>query len=47
MKYFFRSLGARYVDELLVRGIDQRGEIKKHPKVLQEAFALGQRLVQD
>ncbi len=47
IKYFFQSFGAEYADELLVRGVDKRGEIKEHPDLLQEAFALGERLVRE
>ena len=46
MKYFFQSFGAEYADELLVRGVDERGEIKEHPDLLKEAFEMGKRLVQ-
>jgi len=46
VRYFFQAFGAEYVDELLVRGVDKRGEIKEHPDLLEEAFALGERLVQ-
>ncbi|HET6477990.1 MAG TPA: flavodoxin family protein [Dehalococcoidales bacterium] len=46
IKYFFQAFGAEYVDELLVRGMDKKGEIKEHPDLLKEAFALGERLVQ-
>ena len=47
IKYFFQSFGAEYTDELLVRGVDKRGEIKEHPDLLKEAFELGQRLVEE
>lgn len=46
IKYFFQAFGAEYVDELLVRGVDQRGEIKEHPDLLKEAYELGERLAQ-
>ncbi len=46
VKYFFKAIGVEYVDELLVRGIDSRGEIKKHPTTLSDAFELGKRLAQ-
>jgi len=46
VKYFFQSVGVEYVDELLVRGVDKRGEIKKHPTALSDAFELGKRLAQ-
>ena len=44
VKIFFQSIGIRYVDELLVRGVDKRGEIKEHPTALSDAFELGKRL---
>lgn len=46
IKYFFQAIGVSYQDELLIRGIDQRGEIKSHPTALADAFELGKRLVQ-
>ena len=47
VKYFFQAIGVSYADELLVRGVDKRAEIKEHPTVLSEAFELGRRLVQE
>jgi len=44
MKYFFQAVDVEYADELLIRGIDQRGEVKEHPTALADAFALGKRL---
>ncbi len=44
VKYFFKTIGVKYVDELLVRGVDRRGEIKEHPTALSDAFELGRRL---
>jgi multimeric flavodoxin WrbA len=41
MKYFCKALDAGYAGELLVRGIDQKAEVKKHPTALQDAFNLG------
>lgn len=46
VKCFFQFIGVKYVDELLVRGVDKRGEIKDHPTALSEAFELGRRLTQ-
>ena len=46
VKYFFQSIDVQYVDELLVPGVDKRGEIKEHPTALSDAFELGRRLVQ-
>jgi multimeric flavodoxin WrbA len=46
VKYFFEAIGVEYADELLVRGVDTRGEIKEHPTVLSDAFELGKRTAQ-
>ena len=46
VKYFFEAIGVEYADELLVRGVDVRGEIKQHPTALADAFELGKRLAQ-
>ncbi len=46
VKYFFQSIGVNYVDELLIRSVDKKGEIKKHPTALSDAFELGRRLAQ-
>ncbi|MCK4722818.1 MAG: flavodoxin family protein, partial [Dehalococcoidia bacterium] len=44
VKYFFQAIGVEYVDELLVWGVDKKGEIKKHPTAITEAFKLGRGL---
>jgi multimeric flavodoxin WrbA len=44
MKYFFQAINAEYTDELLIRGVDKKGEIKDHPTALADAYALGQRI---
>ena len=46
IKYFFQAIGVEYVDELLVRGVDKKGEIKEHPTALTDAFEMGKRLAQ-
>jgi len=46
IKYFFKAIDVSYVDELFIRGVDKRGEIKDQPKALSEAFELGKRLSQ-
>jgi len=46
VKYFFQSIGVKYADELLVRGVDRKGEIREHPAELSDAFELGRRLAQ-
>ncbi|MDO8568788.1 MAG: flavodoxin family protein [Dehalococcoidales bacterium] len=47
VKYFFKAIDMEYAEELLVRGVDQRGEIKKKPEVLARAFELGKKLTLD
>ena len=44
IKYFFKAINADYSEELLIRGVDKRGEIKDHPDALADAFELGKRL---
>lgn len=44
IKYFFKAINAEYTDELLVRGVDKRGEIAEHPEALAAAFELGKKL---
>jgi multimeric flavodoxin WrbA len=45
VKYFFDAIGVRYSGDLLVRGIDNKAQIKEHPTALEDAFRLGQELV--
>ena len=45
VKYFFEAIGVAYAEELLIRGVDARGEIKEHPTALTEAYELGKKLV--
>jgi multimeric flavodoxin WrbA len=44
IKYFFQAINADYAEELLIRGVDKRGEIKEHPTSLADAYELGKRL---
>jgi multimeric flavodoxin WrbA len=44
VRYFFKTIGVEYAEELLVRGVDQKGDIQKHPSALEDAFELGRRL---
>ena len=46
MKYFYDAINVEYVDNLLIRSVDQKGEIKEHPTALQDAYELGKRLAQ-
>jgi multimeric flavodoxin WrbA len=43
-KYFFDVLNADYVGELVVREVDVKGDILKHPETLHQAFEVGRRL---
>jgi multimeric flavodoxin WrbA len=45
VKYFFDAIGVKYSGDLLVRGIDDKAQIKEHPMALEDAFRLGQELV--
>jgi len=45
VKYFFDAIGVKYSGDLLVRGIDNKAQIKEHPTALDDAFRLGQELV--
>jgi multimeric flavodoxin WrbA len=44
VKYFFDAIGVKYSGDLLVRGIDNKGQIGEHPAALEDAFHLGQEL---
>lgn len=45
VKYFFDAIDVEYSDELLVRGADEKGEVRKQPEALKESYELGRRLV--
>jgi len=45
VKYFFDAIGVKYCDDLLVRGIDKKCQIKERPLALDDAFRLGEELV--
>lgn len=45
VKYFFDAIGVKYSGDLLVRGIDNKGQIREHPAALEDAFRLGHELV--
>jgi multimeric flavodoxin WrbA len=45
VQYFFKAINAEYKEELLIRGVDKKGEIKDHPDYLANAYELGKRLV--
>jgi multimeric flavodoxin WrbA len=45
IRYFFQAINAEYKEELLIRGVDKKGEIKDHPDYLAAAMELGKKLV--
>ena len=46
VKYFFKTIGVEYAEELLIRGVDLKGDIQNHPSALKDALELGRRLAQ-
>lgn len=47
IKYFFQAINTEYREELLIRGVDKKGEIKDHPDYLVNAYELGKKLASD
>jgi multimeric flavodoxin WrbA len=45
INYFFKAINAEYTDELLIKGVDKKGEINDHPDFLTAANELGKKLV--
>jgi multimeric flavodoxin WrbA len=45
MKYFFDVLDMNYAANLFVNKVEDPGQIKNHPSAMEQAFALGQKLV--
>src|SRR5512139_658608 len=43
-RYFFDVLNAEYVGELVIREVDAKGDVLKHPETLRQAFEAGRRL---
>lgn len=46
VRYFFDAVDMTFADELLVRGVDEKGQIRQHPDELREAYELGRRIAQ-
>ena len=44
IKYFFQAINAEYAEELLIRSVDKKGEIKEHPAALADAYEIGRKL---
>lgn len=47
IKYFFDAVGAEYVGELLVRGVEGKGSVLNHPDAIEEAKKLGRKITAD
>jgi hypothetical protein len=47
VKALFKVLDIEYAGDLLFRGVDEKGAIKKHPTALKYAFKAGEGLVED
>jgi len=45
VKYFFDAIHAEYAGDLLIRGLDAKGDVLKQPDVLQQAFEAGRKVV--
>ncbi|NIS62432.1 MAG: flavodoxin family protein [Proteobacteria bacterium] len=47
VRYFFDALDVDLWETLLVRGVDEKGEIFDHPEAIRAAYELGRKLVAD
>ncbi len=47
VRYFFDALDVDLTDSLLVRGVDEKGEILDHPEEIRAAYDLGKRLAEE
>ena len=46
-KYFFDVFDAHYTDELLIRGVDEKGAVHGHPTALDDAWSLGENILKN
>jgi len=44
-KYFFDAIGVKHDRDLLIKDVDDKGQIEEHPTALQDALRLGRELV--
>lgn len=44
VRYFFRALEVSYAGDVLIRSVDKKGDIRRHPEALAQAFELGKKL---
>ena len=47
VKNFFLVVDIKYWAELLFPGVDNKGEIRRHPTALKDAYLLGRRIVEE
>ena len=47
IKNLFRVINVNYSGDILIPGIDAKGDILKHPEALEQAYAAGQKLVEN
>jgi multimeric flavodoxin WrbA len=47
VKALFKVIDVDYAGDLLFRGVDEKGAIKKHPTALKQAFLAGQKLAEE
>jgi multimeric flavodoxin WrbA len=47
IRYFFDAIDVTYSNELLVRGTDDKGEVRKQSEALEAAYELGRRLIME
>ncbi len=47
VRSLFTVLDVNYAGELLIRSVDEKGDIAEHPDVLHQAFLAGQKLVEE
>jgi multimeric flavodoxin WrbA len=45
VRHFFATINAHYGEELFCSGLDKKGSALEHPDFLEEAFRLGERMV--
>jgi multimeric flavodoxin WrbA len=47
VKYFFDTFNVEYAGDLLLRGVEAKDDILKHPEALRQAFEFGKKLVKE
>jgi multimeric flavodoxin WrbA len=47
IKILFKTIDVPYSGDILVSGIDARGDILKHPEAIEQAYLAGQKFIQD